>query len=291
MEQKKTAVALGLFDGVHLGHRAVISRPAEMASGGLVPTVFTFRNTSLSFKQGRRIEYIYTDSYKERLIRSLGIEDVISEDFSSLKDLSGEDFAGRILSERLCASCVVCGRDFRFGRNASCGITELAELGKRFGFTAELAEDVTADGENVSSNRIRELLSNGRPEKAAQLLGAEYTIYGKAVHGKQIGRTIDFPTVNQLFEAEQLVPLYGVYASAVNIDGREYRAVTNIGVKPTIEGERAPLAETHILGFTGDLYGETLEIRIKRFIRSERKFSSLDELKAQISADILKADI
>ena len=97
--------------------------------------------------------------------------------------------------------------------------------------------------------------------------------------------------MNQLFEAEQLVPLYGVYASAVNIDGREYRAVTNIGVKPTIEGERAPLAETHILGFTGDLYGETLEIRIKRFIRSERKFSSLDELKAQISADILKADI
>ncbi len=287
---EKKAVALGLFDGVHLGHRAVISRPVSMAAQGLVPGVFTFRNTTLAYKQGRSIEYIYTDSYKERLVRRLGISEVFSEDFRELRELSGEEFARDILSRRLDAACVVCGTDFRFGRNASCGINELAELGKKYGFAAEVADDVIADGENISSKRIRALLREGSPEKAALLLGEKYTVSGETVYGNQIGRTIDFPTVNQLFEEGQLVPKCGVYSSSVAIDGTEYRAVTNIGVKPTIAGERSPLAETHILGFSGDLYGRYLEVRLNSFIRPEQKFSSLEELRSQIQQDISFAE-
>ena len=288
--EQKRAVALGLFDGVHLGHRAVIKKPAELKENGFIPAVFTFDNTSLVRKQGRSIEYIYTDSYKHRLIRSLGIEEVFSEDFQSLKSLSGEEFAKNILAGKLRAAHVFCGRDFRFGRNASCGIDELSELGEKYGFTAVLADDVKADGENISSCRIRELLTEGLPDKAEELLGEPYTVSGEAVYGNQIGRTIDFPTVNQLFADGQLVPRFGVYSAELILDGQQYRAVTNIGVKPTIAGERSPLAETHILGYSGDLYGTYLEIRIRRFIRSERKFSSLDELKAQITEDIRTAE-
>ncbi|MBQ3948511.1 MAG: riboflavin biosynthesis protein RibF, partial [Ruminococcus sp.] len=133
MEQKR-AVALGLFDGVHLGHRAVIKKPAELKENGFIPAVFTFDNTSLVRKQGRSIEYIYTDSYKHRLIRSLGIEEVFSEDFQSLKSLSGEEFAEEILCRQMRAAHVCCGNDFRFGKNAACGAQELIGFGKRFGF-------------------------------------------------------------------------------------------------------------------------------------------------------------
>lgn len=282
MRIKKRAVALGIFDGVHLGHRAVM----KLTENDVIPAVFTFNNTSLHTKQGRIIEYIYTDEQKASLIRDLGISDIFSENFSDIRDMTGSEFAENIIAGKLNAASVACGRDFRFGRDASCGINELAELGRKYGFEVRVAEDILYGGKAVSSGRIRSLLSEGDVTEAAKLLGRSYMISGEIVHGKQIGRTLDFPTVNQLFAPGQLVPKFGVYASSVLIDRRHYESVTNIGVKPTIEGERSPLAETHIIGFTGDLYGRDIDVELRGFIRPEVRFDSLDQLKEQISRDI-----
>lgn len=282
----KRAVALGLFDGVHLGHRRVIGYPAELAEFGFVPSVFTFSNSTITEKQGRGLEYIYTDAQKGLIMGELGIKEIFSEDFNALKGMSGDEFVREILVRRLNTGYVVCGSDFKFGRNASCGVRELYALGQEYGFGVEIAEDVKADGENVSSKRIRELLKNGGAEAANRLLGDRYRIDGEAVHGRQLGRTIGFPTVNQPFGRGQLVPRHGVYRSEVDVDGIIYGSITDIGVKPTVGSGNSPLAETHIPGFSGDLYGRLLTVRISEFIREEKKFSSVEELKMQIADDI-----
>ena len=289
METARTAVALGLFDGVHLGHRAVISAAAGQKKNRLVPAVFTFSPESAVYKTDSDSGYIYGIDTKRELLGECGIKTVCVSGFSAIKELSGEEFVRRVLRERLNAAFVSCGRDFRFGRGASCGVDELREFGRKYGFEAEVVSDVRLGESIVSSSAIRRLLKEGSIEKANELLGKPYVISGTVVDGNHIGRTIDFPTINQNFGTGQLVPAYGVYSGNITVDGALYRTVTNIGVKPTIEGERAPLAETHILGFSGDLYGRTVKVRLEGFIRGERRFSSLDELKAQIRADIASA--
>lgn len=286
MTEKKRAVALGLFDGVHLGHRTVVAKAAAMAEKGFIPSVFTFDSGSMPVKQGRSIGYIYTDGYKEKLLRGLGINDVISEDFPELKDLSGEEFVKNVLAERLGTGYIVCGRDFRFGRNASYGVKELAALSERYGIVTETADDVVCEGEKVSSRRIRQLLSEGDVSGAEELLGGSYVIADKVREGNRIGRTISFPTINQHFREGQLVPRAGVYATFTTVGGRTYDSITDIGVKPTVGGESSPLAETHILGFNGDIYGFDAEVGFRRFIRPEMRFGSLDELKKQIESDV-----
>lgn len=285
-ERLKRAAALGLFDGVHIGHREIAAQSAAQAGNGLIPSVFTFISGTIGEKRGEPLEYIYTEAYKRKQLKALGIEEIYSESFDNLRDMSGEEFVSEILVRRMNAGYIICGRDFRFGKGASCGFNELSELGRKYGFTAAAAEDVKSNGRTVSSKEIRELLKSGNPVRAAELLGDEYTVSGEIVHGKEIGRALDFPTVNQIYEPGQLVPKHGVYASQIELSGRLYDSVTNIGVKPTIDGERMPLAETHILDFSGNLYGSYAEVKIKRFMRSEMKFDSLRALKAAIEADI-----
>lgn len=288
METNKKAVALGLFDGVHTGHRTVIGKAAAMTSKGLTSAVFTFDITSIPEKQGRTVEYIYGNEYRKKLIGSMGIspENIFSFDFSEIKDMCGEEFVKHILAEKLNTAYVVCGKDFRFGKNASCGVNELFALGKKFGFSVETAEDVKISGENISSNRIRSCLKNGDILSANELLGNSYTVSGEVVDGNHIGRTINFPTINQNYLKGQIVPAYGVYRTSVTIDGKIYDSVTNVGIKPTVEGTRNPLAETHILNYSGNLYGCNIETAFCEFIRPETKFPSIDALKAQIMRDI-----
>ncbi len=282
---EKTAVALGIFDGVHLGHRKIIEFAKHFEKSGFVPTVFTFANVTVAQKQGRKQEYIYTDRQKESILEKLGMQYCYSADFASLKNLSGEEFVQKILLEKLNAHHVVCGQDFRFGKNASCGIEELVKFGQRYGFGVVIGPDIMEEGEKISSGKIRTLLAEGSVAEANRLLGAPYNICAEVVGGNRIGRTLDFPTINQQFEEGQLVPKRGVYHTLTEISGRKYASVTNVGVKPTVEKNIQPLAETHILGFSGDLYDKTIEVEFCGFIRGEKKFASLEELKNQISAD------
>ena len=287
MENRSSAVALGIFDGVHLGHRAVISAAAEQRKHGLSAAVFTFGPECALRKTGGSGGYIYTSKEKDILLRErLGADFVYSPSFEDMRGLSGARFAEEVLCRRMGAACVFCGSDFRFGRNASCGAEELADFGRRFGFDTVVVGSVELDGSAVSSSRIRELLLAGDIPAANRLLGEEYFISAQVKDGSHIGRTIDFPTINQDFEEGQLVPRYGVYATFTDIGGKKLPSVTNIGVKPTVGGSRRPLAETHIIGYSGDLYGEDAEVSFKGFIRPETRFASLEELKKQIRADI-----
>ena len=290
MDNRKRAVALGLFDGVHLGHRAVIDAALAQRGNGLSSAVFTFEPECVLRKAGGSAGYIYTRAEKGWLLcEQIGVDDIISPPFDSLCGLSGEEFAEEILCKQLGAAHVCCGDDFRFGSRASCGAQELIGFGKRYGFEVEVVGAVEYGGSAVSSSRIRELLLSGDIPAANELLGSAYFINATVTDGAHIGRTIDFPTINQDFAEGQLVPRYGVYSTLANVGGEVLPSVTNVGIKPTVGGVRRPLAETHIIGYSGDLYGKSVDVSFAGFIRPEKKFGSLDELKAQIAADIMRA--
>lgn len=280
-----TAVALGMFDGVHAGHKAVFERAESFENSSTEAAAFTFDSESLGVKHGRSYRYIVPNRVKLDMIRKAGIRNICCADFEELKDYEAEDFVRIVLAGRMNAVRVVCGPDFRFGKGAAGDAAALKKYGQKYGFEVSLVEPVVKDGSVVSSSRIRELLLAGNIKEANSLLGYSYKIIQSVSDGNHIGRTIDFPTINQSFEEGQLIPAYGVYASEVCIDGRRYSAVTNVGVKPTVEKNCRPLAETHIIGYSGDLYGQVIEVSFSEYIRGERKFESLDALKAQIKKD------
>lgn len=271
---EKTAVAAGIFDGFHCGHGLVIR---EACNCGLIPAVFTFRSESVKFKHGKPFEYIYTNSQKLHCFEKAGVEYVLSPDFDEIKDMTGEEFAEKVLCGSMNAGTVVCGDNFRFGKNASCSVDELKVFGEKYGFSVEA---VKLRENDFSSEKFRTMLKNGELSEKSP-----YILYGEVVHGKQIGRKINFPTLNQNYSEGQLVPKYGVYFTHTRVDGILYNSITNVGIKPTV-GNCTPLAETHILDFSGDLYGRNIEVEFCKFIRPEMKFPSIDELRKQISEDI-----
>lgn len=286
MGSKNSVVALGIFDGVHLGHRCILEKTISKTASGLKPVVFTFKSSSLTTKHGKDFKYIYTDGQKEMLLSKIGINEIISENFNDICNLSGEEFVSEFLVKKMSAACVVCGNDYRFGKNAEYGAEKLSELCSPYSIEVIRISDVNMDGEKISSQQIRELLSYGAVNTVNELLGRRYFIMQDVEQGNRIGRTIGFPTINQKFAEGQLIPKLGVYATNVTIDGEEYKGVTNIGKKPTISDNNEIVAETHILGFEGDLYGRTVEVCFENFMRSEIKFASVEDLKARIRSDI-----
>lgn len=282
----KTAIALGLFDGIHLGHRRVLETTLEQQEAGLRPCAYTFPAETAVHKNGAA--YIYPTELKKWLLYdTCAMEQVFCPDFADVSSMTGEAFARDVLAGQLDAGCVVCGRDFRFGKNAVCGEKELRELGERYGFAVEVTEDVRMEGETVSSGRIRTFLQNGELRRANRLLGEPYLIRDMVHHGASLGRTLGFPTINQIFRQGQLVPRCGVYASFVRVPaGGWYHGLTNIGVKPTVQYGGSPLAETYIDGFSGDLYGQTVQVILQEFIRPEQRFASVEQLLQQMQADL-----
>lgn len=286
MENTKSAVALGLFDGVHLGHRYVLQKVYALEYKDCRPAIFTFEPTAVKIKESGGSGFIYTAEEKQRIFEDCGFDYVYSPAFSEVCGLSGEEFAEYILVGQMNAAVVCCGEDFRFGKGAACGVDELRKFGEKYGFDVCIANKVQLGGVDVSSGEIRRCLLNGDIEQANLFLDRPYTIDKKVVHGAALGSTIGFPTANQLYEKGQLVPKFGVYASETEVNGKLYTSMTNIGVKPTVDYGGQPLAETYIVGFSRDVYDVRIQVRLKRFIRPERKFDSVDELKRQIAEDI-----
>lgn len=285
----ETAVALGIFDGIHKGHCAVLERTAEAKKSGLIPAVFTFNTQSIRSKHNEPYSYIMPDSEKIQMLDEMGVEYICSPDFETMKEMSAEDFVRSILADKMNAKAVVCGPEFRFGKGASCGYSELRQFGEKYGFEVYLVEPFIIDNTAVSSSYIKELIKNGEVEKASLFLGRSPSVYGEVIHGNEIGRTINFPTINQAFYENQVIPKFGVYASSTLVSGKSYKSVTNIGVKPTVEKNGEPVCETHLLDFSGDLYGKTVRVTLLEYIRGECRFGSLDELKEQIGKDICAA--
>jgi len=282
-----TAVALGMFDGVHIGHVEVIN--SALHQKHLKPAVFTFR--VLKKPGGSILPY----QMKFNMLKSKGISTIYSSDFDSVRDMSPEQFVQEILIEKMNCGYVSCGWDFRFSRNAKADSDDLKRICARCGIEVDIISPVYIDKEDesggtpVSSTRIRETIKNGNIALANRMLGYNLTYELEVVEGAKLGRKLGAPTINQIIPGDCVLPKFGVYKSRVLVDVIHYIAITNIGVKPTVNNSSTPLMETHIPGFNMDIYGQSVKVSLQEFIREEKKFNSIDELKAQIHADVKEA--
>ena len=278
-------VALGFFDGVHLGHRAVIGGCVE-DSGDRKCTVLTFRESPAA-ALGRPQPPLLTDNRrKARLIEQLGADELIFADFSAVRELRPEEFVQQILRGKLNAKRVTCGFNYRFGRSGAGDTAALQALCAAEGITVCVKEPVFCGGEQVSSTLIRNRIMSGEIARANVMLGDRYAVEGDIGSGNHIGSVMGFPTVNLPVDSAMVIPRFGVYASELLIDGVRYRGATNIGVHPTVGANEKPVCETFLLDYDGgDLYGKRAVCELIAFIRPERRFASARELTAQIEKD------
>ncbi len=279
----KSAVALGAFDGLHLGHQRVISCVA-FTSRNLVPTVFTFDASPQELFKGNGALRLTSSHRKLQILEEMGVKRVYMPRFEEVRQLSARDFVEKILCGVMRAKKVSCGFNFHFGQGGKAGSDELKGLCEEFGIEVMVVPAMKLDGEPVSSTRIRQALQAGDAEQAARLLGRFYSVDFPVAAGRQLGRKLGAPTINQPFPDGYLCPKFGVYASVVTVDGAKYAGVTNIGVRPTV-GSDGVLAETIIDGFSGDLYGRRVPVELVCFLRPEQRFEDLTELRQAILRD------
>ncbi len=282
----ETVICLGNFDGVHRGHRELIRKAREWRDRdfpGAACGVFCFRELSSDFLASNPPAHLTTPEERMRQFSEAGAEFVLLADFSAIRDLSPSDFAVDCLRKTCRCVAAVCGFNYRFGKNAV-GNADL--LKKLLGAPLFVCEAVIDGGEPISSTRIRSALKEGRAEDAARMLGRPYAIEGAVCHGKELGRQLGFPTANQNFPVNAVIPRFGVYVSSCTVNGKTYRGVSNVGVHPTVDDPNtAANCETYILGYRGDLYGKVLRVAFLRFLRPEKPFSSVEALREQIAAD------
>ena len=286
-ENDGISAAIGNFDGVHLGHRALISLAAQKKDGITKSAVWTFTNPSSRMVNGVSL---LTDTEERReFFRSLGIDLLFLTDFNDVRSLSPKEFVKDVLYETCKVRRAVCGFNFRYGKMAA-GTAETLETDlTALGGTVDIVPPFEWQGKTVSSSRIREALALGDPESAASMLARPYSITAEIVHGKKLGRTLGFPTANQRFPEGRAVPRFGVYAVRLHTDGACYHGVANVGIRPTVENTDAANCETYLFDFKGDLYGKTAKTEFLSFLRPERHFSNINELKNAVDSDILAA--
>ena len=283
-------LAIGVFDGIHLGHQAVIAAAVESArKGGGVPVVVTFDPHPIAVLRPEAAPRLLTSAtHQQRIVGGLGIENLLQITFD-------KEFAARPAEEfirQLVDACqplkqICVGAEWNFGRGREGNVALLRRLGSEFEFEVTGVQPVTSqDGEVISSTLVRRAVCDGEFARARELLGRDYTVLGDVVEGRKLGRSIGFPTANLAVHSEQLPPS-GVYAVRVELNGEVLRGAANLGARPTVDaaGARRQL-EVHLFDFDRDIYGEQMEVWFERFIRDERKFDGLDELKAQIARDV-----
>ena len=284
-QQKKRVIALGFFDGVHLGHGALLRRVTEVArEKDAVATAFTFDKHPASEILGRQIPLLSTPEDREQLMeRYYGIQEVQIGQFERMMRMPWRDFVSEYLQKELGVVHVVAGHDFHFGYRGEGNPARLQQLCAELGMGCDIIHKVELDGITVSSTYIRTLIAQGETERAMEFLGHPHVFTGEVVHGKQLGRTIGFPTANLILPPEIIVPAHGVYATKVMTqDGASHMAVTNVGSRPTIDDGDQITVEPWILDFSGDLYGQRIRVEFYARLRGEQKFGSLEELTAMV---------
>lgn len=284
---KNTAVALGKFEGLHLGHQLLFTEVMNQKKNNLQSVIFTFDTPPavLFGQKGKR--QIYTGRERYRILKNYGIDVMIEHPFTKeFAALEPEEFIRDVLVNKAGAKVIVVGKDFRFGKKRSGGIAELSRYADKYGYHLITLEKLQMDGEDVSSSRIREQIEQGNMEEAARLLGRNYYIENEVVHGKALGRTIQIPTANQIAGENKLTPPNGVYISRIFIEEQYYYGITNIGVKPTVESEAKKGVETHIFDFSKDIYGTLIRVELLHYCRPEMKFHDIKELVAQMQSDM-----
>lgn len=283
----RSVATLGVYDGLHLGHQAIVRTVVERALLiDAVPTLITFDpHPRQVLRPDTAPPLLQTFNQKMEGLKLLGIGRVIVLEFNSeLAALSAEDFVERYIVERLRASEVYLGKGFAFGNQRKGNIDLLRNLSVKYGFIADEVPEVQLRGHRISSTLIRRLLKAGRVNLARRMLGRGYGIEGEVVRGDGIGGRLLFPTANIRVQ-NRVLPADGVYVTLCLVDGVWRRSVTNIGRRPTIGGDEETRVETNILDFEGDLYGQTIRVRLLHRLRGEKKFNGIDELRAQIEQD------
>lgn len=281
----QTVVTIGKFDGFHLGHRKLLSAVLQEKKKGYASCVISF-STSVDMPGS----VIYTREEQRKICESLEI-DVLAEYplDETIKEMSGEQFVKEILCERLQAKVIVTGEDFRFGKNRSGDISLLKSLEETYGYRTVCVPKVTAEDIRISSTEIRRVLAEGNVSEANRWLGRPYAVFGEVLHGKKLGRTIGFPTMNLIPPTEKLLPAYGVYVTRTKVDGQWFDGITNIGLRPTVDSDELVSVETHLFSYNVDLYGKQVEVQFLHFLRPERKFADVAALKAAMLEDVKSA--
>ena len=282
-----TIVTVGMFDGVHIGHRHLIARLLDSAKRRVLrPVVITFDRHPREVLGGNAVPMLTTVDERVRMIRECGVKDVVVVDFSrELALLSACEFVEKHLLPRLNMKCLLLGYDNMFGRRTNSDFSQLPSLASRLGFEIITDTAVVSDGTEVSSSTIRKALADGNIELANKLLGYHYSIEGEVVHGRMVGRTMGFPTANVSVDMQKPLPHEGVYALRVTTDGTTHLAMANIGPRPTFE-LTTPVVEVHIIGFEGDLYGCTLTMELLGKLRKTQRFASQKDLETALRHDL-----
>lgn len=283
-----TAIALGKFEGLHRGHNLLLQELYHCHASGLKSVMFTFDlppKAVISHDYGR---VIYTKEERKRILEHTPLQYLIEHPFTEeFSRLCPEEFIQSILIEKLGARKIVVGRDFHFGHRRAGDVKLLQELTSLYHYELTVIEKLQDNGEDVSSSRIRRCLEEGNMEEANRLIGEPpFTVYGEVVHGQKIGASmLNMPTANQIPPAHKFLPPNGVYVSRIIIEDRSFYGISNIGVKPTVDAHTQKGLETYIFDLDEELYGQWIEVQLLHYVRPEQKFSSLEELKAQMYRD------
>ena len=285
------AVAIGKFDGIHLGHQKLIQKIIEQKAKGYLATVFTFDTSAAAFFGGEEKE-LTTREEKRIVFEKMGVDVLI--EFPLNRETAATvpvEFVQRYLVSQMQAAYICAGTDLSFGRRGAGNYELLQQYADSYGYQVELIDKVRMDGEEVSSTRVREAVRTGQMEAAARMLGTPYSVSGTVEHGRRLGRTIGMPTANLLPEQDKLLPPNGVYYSKVLMGGRIYSSITNIGCKPTVSENHIMGVETYLYDFAGDIYGKDITVQLLAFRRPEMKFDGVDSLKGQMQKDIAAGQI
>lgn len=285
MMNEASSIALGFFDGVHIAHQEIIKRCVDAArEKNLRPVALTFDVSPPEFL-GKGASYITSNDEKSALINALGCETHFLKTTKELLATEPADFVKSVLIEKYAAKYIVCGFNYRFGKNASGDVKLLREIAGKYGAEVCVCGCVTLENERVSSSRIRSLITDGNIKKANKMLGRRFSVSGVVSEGKHLGKTIGFPTANVYVSKNMIAPKFGVYHTIVSIGEKRHHAITNVGINPTVGGEKLR-TETYIPDVDMNLYNERIKIEFIDFIRSERKFAGISELKRQIESDL-----
>ncbi|MCR4618741.1 MAG: bifunctional riboflavin kinase/FAD synthetase [Lachnospiraceae bacterium] len=285
--ERETAVAIGKFDGVHLGHRRLLDEVLQAKKRGLAACVFTF-DPPPSVLFGGDAHVLTTNEEKHRIFERMGVDFLVEFPMTlETAAIPPSTFIVDYLVGQLNTKFIVAGTDISFGRRGEGNAALLKAMASEYDYDFKLIDKVkTPDGEEISSSLVRECIAIGNMEKAEGLLGAPYSVTGTVVKGNHIGHTLGFPTINIYPDENKLLPPFGVYAGKTEVKEKVYRSISNVGCKPTVGGEVRPSVETYLYDFDGDLYGKEATVELSAFRRPETKFESLDALKAQLQRDI-----
>lgn len=286
-KENGTAIAIGNFDGLHLGHMEIMNTLKKVSEeNGLLSVCYTFHDHPVNIIKGENaLKLIADNCEKEKLIADCNIDTLFFEDFEAVKDVPAKDFVKDILVDKLNMKVVVVGLHNHYGKNSEGDIKLLRELGQKYGFLVYMVKPLYIGEVMCSSTKVREYISGGEIEKANKILGRSFKITGKVVKHKELGKTIGFPTANIMPKSDMLMPQKGVYATNCHVGDKVYKAITNVGDCPTVDDDTVSF-ETHIIDFSDDIYGEEITVDFRCKIREIKNFNSVDDLVSQLKKDV-----